>query len=64
MKFFDSMYNEKLINIDQIMEHVNKDTHFRNVYLFVERAKNIATIQDDQHMRNNLFTFFKEFALQ
>ena len=58
------MYNEKSINIDQVMKHVDKNIHFRIVHFFVERTRNIAIIQDDQHMRNNMFTCFKEFALQ
>ena len=46
------------------MKHASKNTYFKNVSLFIERIKNIAIIQNEQHVRNNLFTCFKDFALQ
>ena len=64
VEFFDSLYDEKSINIDQIMKHAKKNTYFRNVHFFIERVKNIAIIQSEQHVRNNLFTCFRESALQ
>ena len=64
VEFFDSLYDEKSINIDQVMKHAKKNTYFRNVHFFIEKIKNIAIIQSEQHIRNNLFTCFKDSALQ
>ena len=64
VEFFDSLYDEKSINIDQIMKHAKKNTYFRNVHFFIERVKNIAIIQSEQHVRDNLFTCLRESALQ
>ena len=46
------------------MKHAKKNTYFKDVHLFIERVKNIAIIQSEQHVRNNLFTCLKESALQ
>ena len=62
--FFGSLYDEKSISIEQIMKHANKNTYFRDVHLFIERARNIATIHENQNVRDNLFTSFRESALQ
>ena len=64
VEFFDSLYDEKSINIEQVMKHAKKNTYFRNVHFFIERIKDIAIIQDEQHVRDNLFTCLKDFALQ
>ena len=64
VEFFDSLYDEKSINIEQVMKHAEKNTYFRNVHFFIERVKNIAIIQDEQHVRDNLFTCLRDFALQ
>ena len=62
--FFDSMYNDKSVRTSEVMKHAKKNTYFRDVHLFIERVKNIAIIQDGQHVRDNLFTCLREFALQ
>lgn len=58
------MYNEKSMNIEQIMEHAEKSIYFRIVHLFIERTKNITILQNDQHGRDNLFTCLRNAALQ
>lgn len=58
------MYDKKLIKIDEIIKHADKNTYFRNVDLFIEKAKDIAIIQENQHVRDNLFTCFCESTLQ
>ena len=64
MRFFNSLYDEKSINIDQVMKHAKKDIYFRNVHMFIKRTKNIATIQSDQYVRDNLFTCLRKAVLQ
>ena len=44
------------------MKHVEKNSCFRNFYLFIQRGRNIAIIQDDKHVRNIFFTCLKEIA--
>ena len=62
--FFDPHYNDKTIATAPAMEHSEKDTYFRDIHLFLERCSNIATIKDDQIVRNNLFTCLRGIALQ
>ena len=62
--FFDSLYDGKSISTGQAMKHARKDTYFKDVHLFIERAKDIATIQGGQHVRDNLFTCLRGSALQ
>lgn len=46
------------------MKHTKKETYFRNLHLFIDRAKNIAIIQNDQHVRDNYYTCFRKATLQ
>ena len=63
LRFFDSLYDEKSAVIDNVIEHFDKDTYFRDIYIFIERIKNIAQIKDDTIVRNNLYTCLRETAL-
>ena len=62
--FFDSMYDDKFIKTNEIMKHAEKNTYFKNVHFFIERVSNIVTIHDQQLIRKNLFTCFRNTALQ
>ena len=62
--FFDPMYDGKSVRTGEAMEHAGKDTYFRDVHLFIERAKDISMIQKNQHVRDNLFTCLRGSALQ
>ena len=42
--FFNPDYNGKIIAMKEAIEHARKDTIFRDVYLFIERAKDIAAV--------------------
>lgn len=61
--FFDSHYDDKSILGDLIIEYAKKNIIFRDVHVFVNRAKNIASIKDDELVRNNLFIYLREQAL-
>lgn len=50
LDFFDSHYDDKLINIEQTMKHVEKNTYFRDIRLFIERTKNMTIIQNEQYV--------------
>lgn len=61
--FFDPNYEGKTIATGKAMEHVGKDTIFRDVHLFMKRVKDIAATQEDELVRQNLSTCFKRTAL-
>ena len=48
IEFFDSMYDDKFIKTNEIMKHAKKNIYFRDIHLFIERAKNMFIIQEDQ----------------
>ncbi len=63
LKFFDSIYDEKFtITIDS-MQHVDKDTYFRDVHSFIDRIKNIAVIKKTEIVRNNLYTCLRNIVM-
>ena len=62
--FFNSMFDEKSTKTEKFIKHVEKNTYFKNVYLFIEKVLNIATIHDNQLIRKNLFICFKETTFQ
>ena len=40
------MYNDKFIKNETIIEHIEKETYFYNVYLFVKRVCDLALIKN------------------
>lgn len=54
MNFFDSMYDNKLITIDDIIEHVNKETYYQNVHVFINRIKDIIHVDELKIFCQNL----------
>lgn len=44
------------------MEHTRKETYFRDVYFFIERAKNLALVKGGELVCNNLWTCFQGLA--
>ena len=40
------MYNDKFVRNETAIEHIEKETYFRDVYLFIERARDIAAIKN------------------
>ena len=59
LNFFDFFYDDKSIDIDDVMKHINKNTYFRDVHLFIERARNVITIKNVDLIRENLWTCFR-----
>jgi hypothetical protein len=60
LKFFDSAYEEKIIATAKSIQHADKNTYFRDVHLFIDRAKDIVLIKDHDTVRNNLYICFRE----
>lgn len=48
------MYNDKLMNFDSFIKHVEKKIYFRNVYLFVKIFKKINIIKKSDLIKNNV----------
>ena len=63
LRFFDSLYDEKSAVTDNVIEHFDKNTYFRNIHIFIERIKNIAHIKNDTIVRNNLYICLRETVL-
>ena len=49
--------------IDNVIEHFDKDTYFRDIYIFIERIKYIAQIKEDTIVRNSLYICLRETVL-
>lgn len=61
--YFDPNYDGKIIATGELIEHAGKDTIFRDVYLFIERVKDIAAVRGHELVRQNLSTCLKETTL-
>ena len=48
------MYNEKFVNFELFIEHVNKKTYFRDVHLFVKRFKKISVLRKLKLVKKNV----------
>ena len=47
VNFFDSFYDNKTINIVFIIKHFDKSIYFRNIYIFIDRIKNVTRVKDN-----------------
>ena len=54
VKFFDSFYDEKFNDIKTNIKHVEKNTYFRNVIIFINKIKNVIRIKNEIFLKNNL----------
>jgi hypothetical protein len=61
--FFDPAYDEKTLTTAEPMQHAGKDTYFRDVHLFIDRAKDIAVTKGAETVRNNLYTCLRDTAM-
>ena len=48
VKFFNSFYESKSIDTTLVIKYTRKSTFFRNIYIFINRVKNIARIKDNK----------------
>ena len=48
------MYDDKFVKNETAIEHIEKETYFRDVHLFVERTRDIAMIKNVEMIRENL----------
>ena len=45
MNFFNSIYDYKFVNIVLIIEYIDRKKYFRDIYLFIERVKDIIIVE-------------------
>jgi hypothetical protein len=60
--FFNLNLSNKFSKDDVV--HCSKDTYYRDVYIFVERVSDIATIRGLELVRDNLVTCLQDSALE
>ncbi len=63
LKFFDSAYDDKVLTTADSMQHIDKNTYFKNVHLFIDRIKDIVVIKDVDTMRNNLYSCLRDIVM-
>jgi hypothetical protein len=63
LEFFDFAYDDKIMTTLDSMQHVDKNTYFRNVHLFIDRVKDIVVIKNVEMMRNNLYICLRNIAM-
>ena len=61
--FFDPYYEDKSVTAGGAVSHSGKDTYFRDVHMFVDRVKDMATVKDPKLLRENLWTCLRGRAL-
>ena len=63
LNFFDFKYNKKTIFEAISLKNIIEKIVYRDVYLFIERAKNFAKTHDDNIIRINLYRCLKNIAI-
>ena len=65
LDFFDSYYDDKsLASETSSIVNTEKNTYFRDVHLFIVRAKKMTFTRDEQLIKNNLWFSLKNTALK
>ena len=53
--FFDPNYDDKTVHTGAAIKHAGKDTFFRDMHLFVDRAKQLGVTKGFKAVRDNLW---------
>ena len=61
--YFDSNYEGKSADTEELVTHSKKDIYYRDVHIFVKRVKKMTMILKTNTVRNNLSTCLRETAL-
>ena len=65
LRFFNFTYDEKTVNSDNsVMKHAEKNEYFRNIYLFIIKAKKMIVIKSAQLIQNNLWLSLRDITLK
>ena len=51
VEFFNLFYESKSIDIILVIEYTGKSTFFRDIYVFIDRVRDIARIKGDKLLR-------------
>ena len=51
VNYFDSFYESKFIDTTLAIEHINKSIFFRDIYIFVDRVKNVIRVKSNTLLR-------------
>ena len=62
--FYDPNYEGKSVGTASPIEHTGKETYFRDVHLFIERARELTAVKGGEMVRNNLWTCLRGTALE
>ena len=57
------MYNDKSINIENLIIHINKNIYFKNVHYFIRCVNNIVIVKKIEMIRQNFWTYLRDIAL-
>lgn len=61
--YFDSFYESKFVNIASIIEHSDKSIFFRDIYIFINRVKDVTRVKGDILLRQNLQIYLRGIVL-
>ena len=64
LRFFNSIYEKKIVTKKKALKNTIKKTIYRNVYIFISRTNNFFKIFKTQIIKNNLFRYFKKKSLK
>ena len=62
IEFFDFMYDEKSIVIEEFIMHVEKNIYFRDVNDFIDRVKNMTNVKSAKLIRQNFCICFRNIV--
>ena len=51
VEFFNSFYESKFLDIILVIKYTRKNTFFRDIYIFINRVKNITRIKGNKLLR-------------
>ena len=64
LEYFDSTYNDKFVSTESALKHMSKNTYFRDVHLFLEKAKEMIILKTDELIQINLWLSLWENVLK
>ena len=63
VSFFNLYYEDKFFSFNLALKYTDKNIIFWNVYIFIDRVKNVIESQEWKIIKNNFFTCLKKQAL-
>lgn len=64
VEYFDSRYDDRFVSTESALKHMSKNMYFRNIHLFLERAKEMMILKTDELIWINLWLSLREDALE